>query len=385
MVATVHLLDGGLLFFYYFYTNFSFGTSTRNGRAASMDPGPGHYQPLVNGGEPKYSMTPRRGDSLNIRSTTPGPGTYQPGYAGQSPPKFGFGSSTRAGLRRSETPGPGSYNYSDHDADLTASPKWGIGTGPRGDLARGSAVPGPGTYELQDGGVGPKYSMTARHDQKMGSSFPGPGTYSNFGNDVGTGSPKWSMRLRPDLNNRGSGAPGPGTYEPSVKQARTASPNWGFGTSTRAPLRGTDGGGPGAYDPSDPNFVSPKWGLGTSKRPPLASFSPNPGPGTYELRGATGDEVPKFSMTPRRDKYNPSASPGPGNYEPADPNIVSPKWGMGTAKRDGIADGNAVPGPGHYRNESTLAGPKYTMRGKSQQRSGAGNGNLGPTISQFGY
>jgi len=39
--------------------------------------------------------------------------------------------------------------------------------------------------------------------------------------------------------------------------------------------------------------------------------------------------------------------PGPGNYNPSDPNIVSSRWGMGTSKRNDLAMSNCYPGPGN--------------------------------------
>ena len=57
--------------------------------------------------------------------------------------------------------------------------------------------------------------------------------------------------------------------------------------------------------------------MGTSQRRPLSATVDVPGPGSYNLKGGTG-EAPKYSLTSRRGDYfgSDKSVPGPGAYSP---------------------------------------------------------------------
>merc|ERR1711879_1114135 len=100
---------------------------------------------------PKFSASPRRGDSKKITG-----------------------------------PGPGEYIQGDH-ATAEKQPHWGFGTSQRPDTANSvhSHTPGPGAYTLGwSVGEGPKFSMQARRLNARMHPSPGPGAhgghYSTF-------------------------------------------------------------------------------------------------------------------------------------------------------------------------------------------------------------
>lgn len=78
-----------------------------------------------------------------------------------------------------KVPGPGNYDYMKGAG--AESPKWGIGTGQRGNLALVKSVPGPGNYTHKDtADLGPKYTFGGKRND--GSPKPvdvnGPGAYN---------------------------------------------------------------------------------------------------------------------------------------------------------------------------------------------------------------
>merc|ERR1719298_36643 len=80
-------------------------------------------------------------------------------------------------------------------------------------------------------------------------------------------------------------------------------------------------------------------------------------------------DTSKFNRSPQygfgcasRDNLRMLTNPGPGQYQPRDPNNVSSKYGFGTAQRKGAPVRGDMPGPGAYNLGSLVGseGPKYS-------------------------
>ena len=54
--------------------------------------------------------------------------------------------------------------------------------------------------------------------------------------------------------------------------------------------------------------------------------------------------------------------PGPGQYNPFDPNMSTPKYGFGTAGRGGLGRKSSAPGPGTYEAAPGNDGPRSGAR-----------------------
>lgn len=210
--------------------------------------------------------------------------------------------------------------------------------------------------------------------------------------------PKWSLpgKARDTQASRTAGIPGPGAYtssSPEVNKYRR-SPHFGFGTSPRAENSDRLGvPGPGQYNTDDATGAnSLKAGFGTSTRMPLRNPG-SPGPGAYEMGTTLGQGTPKYSSARRTNQVASGAgnTPGPGAYQPSFESSsnkarTSPRWGFGTSPRDN-GKGDGVPGPGTYMEGGSLAGPKYSMGSKGEQKKQngyPGPGAYGAAYTQFG-
>lgn len=88
-----------------------------------------------------------------------------------------------------------------------------------------------------------------------------------------------------------------------------------------------------------------------------------PGPGKYET--AIPNPSPSFSLRSRPVEKDKSDSPGPGKYNPnssyvleSPPSSTIPK-SIKKYDSDSEKISKAQPGPGAYRNPTTVSGPKW--------------------------
>jgi hypothetical protein len=249
----------------------------------------------------------------------PGPGSYYRHIRTQSAGGPVFGTSKRDARYRDDGPGPGGYNVE----GKVDAPYIGFGTSERETgTSTMKDVPGPGAYKAKSA-RGRSVSITPRRidlSAKMGKDTPGPGAYSASGGifkspSIGFGTSK---------RDRGAGnakdTPGPGNYNISARPASAST----FGKSHR----GTGGG-----------------------------CRDSPGPGAYSISGAT--DGPQFSMASRYSNRKGDAVPGPGSY-----GRVGSRRGSGAGIRFGKEKRSQSyktenPGPGSYKSQSTLSGPKF--------------------------
>lgn len=89
-------------------------------------------------------------------------------------------------------------------------------------------------------------------------------------------------------------------------------------------------------------------------------------------------EASKYSRSSRvvfgtsgRSDASKTSVPGPGQYAPKEVNLMaSPRFGFGTAKRDGLVGKSSTPGPGAYATHSVIGaeGSKYSVTGRRNDK-----------------
>jgi len=294
-------------------------------------------------------------EMMRNKGETPGPGTYDQASTvlSQSSARVVIGSSKRDQLNQSlYTPGPGAYALNTSViSEIKNLPKWGFGTAQRKDLnATFHGLPGPGSYNLN-------------------TSFD-----ENKGPVMVSRRPDSAMLIAAKV-------PGPGTYDSNPVTKKRA-PAFRIGSAARSPSpkKQTTVPGPGNYEPKLLDKIC-NTTIGNSKRRPLNETTATPGPGSYEYRLST-NEGPKYVMAPRRSSVSEMQKdrdgPGPGAYELSYDTVKSsnPKFGIGTATREGFYKSGAIPGPGSYDTRGQVEGPKWGFG--SERRSRSVNQSLEP-------
>ena len=300
----------------------------------------------------------------------------------------------------SANPGPGAYDHDQFSNVLQRSPQTRLGTAKRDDLHSKSVqeFPGPGTYDAEGRGAGPKWGFGSEARGKNASVFsPAPGTYEM----KSTLDPHGYSMAGKHANNalrEAASVPGPGAYNPSLTDR---APAYGVGRGPRADwAQGNINPGPGTYNPAGarPRSAAPVYSLrsfGTGSRRPLSGSVDTPGPGTYRVR-LDGTEGPQYSMPGRGPGKQRGESPGPGQYEAEAYDKVlqkAPAYGLGSSKRgdNGTQSMKELPGPGAYDPTGQMRGPKYGFgtqpRGhnKSVDTPGAGTYNVSKGLGTIAY
>lgn len=184
----------------------SFGVAGRDAVSKPKVPGPGAYSlsTTMGKGGRAYSLTPRRGEKNSWVGEVPGPGAHEirstvgRGVGCKLPQRLDEQKDTarEEGKEKEKeipppgpkSPGPGEYDRVRADQVIHGkSPRWGFGTSKRleGVGSGHMATPGPGAYMVSTAvGMGPKFSMQARHPGPRLPPSPGPGAhgghYSSF-------------------------------------------------------------------------------------------------------------------------------------------------------------------------------------------------------------
>lgn len=206
---------------------------------------------------------------------------------------------------------------------------------------------------------------------------PGPGTYKHYSTVENLPTYKFGSSQRGNLASREKN-PGPGTYS---LRFNSEQPLFGFGTSVRESLKSRETPGPGTYQMSSTLTNICKSMSGRNADLSTKCNEKFPGPGTYnEKRNlAMNKTSPAWcigSEAKLPDKKCVTNVPGPGNYEAKDligsnlaSGIQSPKWSVGTSKRQPLAMLHSVPGPGNYQLKPQIEdGPKYTFGATGSRR-----------------
>ncbi len=103
--------------------------------------------------------------------------------------------------------------------------------------------------------------------------------------------------------------------------------------------------------------------MGKGKRPPLLPDKEGPGPCNYDIPSKIGKEGPKPLLHGKRPEEKPEPLPGPGSYSPNFRATLEkfPAIALSTGPRveKDFSTKKDVPGPGQYKLNSTLNGPKF--------------------------
>lgn len=133
---------------------------------------------------------------------------------------------------RKVVPGPGTYE--NNNRTLSNSPKWGFGSGKRGELTYKSASNlGPGDYKIPSKAIeGQRYTIAGPNHKlaKFGTCSPGPGAYQPKSlKDV---SLSYSLAQKFEsgiINKTLMEYPGPGGYNPQPVYKQEGSTKFGLG------------------------------------------------------------------------------------------------------------------------------------------------------------
>ena len=158
---------------------------------ASSGPGPGQYSGDGMFKSISYSFGVKTGSALGVNGANPGPGAYNP--MGSTNGKLNGGSSTFGGSKR-------------------------LG----GSMTNLNYQPGPGQYNIDGTGYGPKYGFgSANRDSQTAQGKrggPGPGQYQSI--DFHPSGSQISMKFRPNTALPTGSMPGPGAYNPNVNAVK---------------------------------------------------------------------------------------------------------------------------------------------------------------------
>lgn len=201
--------------------------------------------------------------------------------------------------------------------------------------------------------------MKGRHPASVDDAVPGPGHY----NQPPDSEPhQWTFSHGSrDLKLGKRDVPGPGNYDPTLG---VASPEWRFGGEGRERREPRDEPGPGAYDLPD---IKDKVAFSLSSRHGVSDKEERPGPGAYDP--ALYSSAPRFSLgsAARSQAIQPSALPGPGQYDSHPQTAPSSKYfshRFGTGQRVNLHPAAETPGPGAYQHLPKTAGPQFTFKGR---------------------
>ena len=237
-----------------------FGGASRTKREAGDIPGPGAYELPDLKEKVAFSLSSRHG--VSDKEERPGPGTYDPELQG-SAPLYSLGSAGRLQLiRPSLTPGPGQYDSHPQTAPSSKYPSFRFGSGQRISLQPTVRSPGPGAYENIPQSAGPRFTFKGRYYNSAGEEIPGPAHYNqdipsqvagpNIGYNFGT---ERRDRGVVDSKKMREGV-GPGMYHTELKKS---SPYWSFGGQKRSKPQKRGEPGPGQYDVPDTIAVVPPY------------------------------------------------------------------------------------------------------------------------------
>jgi hypothetical protein len=296
------------------------------------------------------------------------PSTQTPGPMYRPDPMQNFQNSVAIKIRHKDpdilvTPGPGKYTPQT-EWPRTRTPQ--MGSRAKIVLCEAADSPGPARYDVlhEFGGATPRYTIRPRTELPSDRSA-NPGLTYNNPPVLGDSARRWTMPRAPPPAPDISDVPGPGSYEqdprpasrlapairPSCRKRRREQPDPPLENVRRFPdvHRKTIGprAGRNYWEAADRTIPGP-------------AFMPE----STLRRGA-------LSIGERRPAKGTQETPGPGDYNPADPrNQESPMFScMGFGDRnDWLPKPNLLPGPGEYEVRKGNDRPKWTIGDKSISR-----------------
>eukprot|EP00971_Amphidinium_carterae_P102749 2033960-Amphidinium_carterae.1 len=172
------------------------------------------------------------------KDVIPGPGAHERKTSIGEFPHYSV--SLPLSARGNDVPGPGSYELAQSIDSLHTTPVWSVGTSERKEFKR-DMVPGPGAHESNTSvGEGPQYShglpLSAR-----GSNVPGPGSYDLAQSMDSLHTPAaWTVGTSGRKEFKRDTVPGPGAHESNTVIGE--GPQYSHGLPL--PQRGSDVPGP---------------------------------------------------------------------------------------------------------------------------------------------
>ena len=317
--------------------------------------------------------------------------TYQAGTGG-------FGSTAKARQELSQpgdAPGPGAYEPKEPQKPEAKQQSSFASKTLRGAYAKSSDAPGVGSYEpvpVQEAVLGGQSAFKSggsrfkRDSALEAAAHVGPGSYTFNNNSIEerisqsaskAAVPFQTSTKRPDMA-LPSDTPGPGAYNESSRP-NDSRPSSAFKSSTK---RGKDSelnymGDPGAYDAHSQTELASSskksfgktyqagtggFGSTAKARQELSQPGDAPGPGAYEPKEPQKPEAKQqssFASKTLRGAYAKSSdAPGVGSYEPVPVQEAvlggqsAFKSGGSRFKRDSALEAAAHIGPGSYKFEN---------------------------------
>lgn len=273
-------------------------------------------------------------------------------------PEWSFGISKRDRTKENNIPGPGKYNFTG-----TNSKKMGkIGKDKRKDLNL-SKNPGPGTYKnesLFEQNLKKKKgtSLYSKNNRNKIIKGPCPGEYNCPSIFDKNKMKKKGFSLSKSLRNNDKNfnkVPGPGMYNINNKKKKKFK-GGKFGIQKRSKIKDNKVPGPGNYKFNSTIAQNvPKWSFGKTKKNKKSATCI--GPFFYDSKiDAIKTNAPKWSFS--KEKGNESLKKkerlGPGAYEiPVKRDKKGGKFGT-DSKNKKNNEKNNTPGPGSYKNKSTV-------------------------------
>jgi len=127
---------------------------------------------------------------------------------------------------------------------------------------------------------------------------------------------------------------------------------------------------------SSTNLEAPKFSMAGKHDSDRLKASELPGPGKYGVPSVKQKykTIPSYGFGSSIREANKSwkGQPGPGSYNPRDPNLVAPHFGFGSAARIPKPKDAGVPPPGTYAVATKLFSREMTFAGKREGKKSAG-------------
>lgn len=331
----------------------------------------------------KYPAEPITTDKLG-----PAPDTYNVRKEEIIVPSRSFGRAPRSMSEpRANNPGPGSYNISSF-LDMSMKGKSNKKTKPLKEKSDKSKIdtPGPASYNPKKLSNNVTYSMGNKSFSLMNSESLslGPGQYNANYNAIKPSTAIAFSKASRDPLAPSTTVPGPGSH--SLKEIKEC-PQYVFSKEPRGKRNSPDYPGPGEYNiPGLSDDLKHKMGKSIlPRRPLIIKDSGAPGPGAYDAKPQK--HAPSFSVGRGKRPQIPgiTKNPGPGLYNPVNPNHSMHSKSIGSSMRPPLAKTNGVPGPGAYDFPSFAEhGPKYSVVGRKPEIKGntvvPGPGQYNPEI-----
>lgn len=339
---------------------------------------------------PAYSIGKKfPAEPVTTDKFSPSPDTYNIRKEEIIVPTRSFGKADRSmSVPKSMVPGPGSYEIKSF-LELSFTAK--AGKKPKAPREKNDKskldTPGPASYNPKKPSTAISFSMGNKTFGLISSEnySLGPGQYQANYDSIKPNTAVSFTKAHRETLPPSTEVPGPGSY--SLKEIKEV-PQYVFPKEQREKRAGNDFPGPGNYKiPGLSDELKHKMGKTIlPRRPMIAKDLDFPGPGAYNSKYQDEQRSYSVGKGARPALTRGTKNPGPGQYDPINPNYIKNSKSIGLGNRPPLAKTNNFPGPGSYDFPSfTQQGPKYTTVGRKPEIKGfvsnAGPGQYDPDIN----